>query len=40
MFDFNGFSHRFMAGFGYAIGIAAAKWLCGMLPIHGFNLNF
>ena len=39
-FDFDSFTQRFLVGFGYAIGVAAAKWFCTIIPVRGFNLFF
>lgn len=38
--SFDAFAHKFLAGFGYAIGVAGAKWICTLLPLRGFNLLF
>ena len=39
-FDYHGFSQKFLTAFAYAIGVAAAKWICTIVPIRGFNLFF
>ena len=38
--DFRGLSQKFLTAFAYALGIAAAKWFCTIIPIRGFNLFF
>ena len=39
-FNIQGFGHKVMTGFGYALGIAVAKWICSFIPLSGFNLRF
>ena len=38
--DHNALLQKFLTAFAYALGIAAAKWFCAMIPLRGFNLNF
>lgn len=38
--DYQSLFLKFLTAFSYAIGIAAAKALCVVIPLQGFNLNF
>ena len=38
--DFRAMSQKIITALAYGLGVAAAKWLCTIVPLRGFNLNF
>lgn len=38
--DFRSIGDKALTAFAFALGVAAAKWVCTLVTIRGFNLNF